>query len=211
MRSEERSGIITIVLILLWGTLATEPFRYFAGITGKGIGLVLSKAGVVSGGKICVLVTSAVIVALTVGLLFLSKKEFGKYIAPIAVSIDLLVFLIGCLRSGNVNIKVSVILIVSVVIVLLIYILKLETVWIWLSDAFILSFPVFLVSSWLFVPISKISAKVGKFFFIAFKSTEDYAAAFKGLFSIPKIIWGIFFVILLMLPVLYFIPERRKA
>lgn len=211
MRSEERSGIIAIVLILLWGTLATEPFRYFAGITGRGIDLVLSKAGIVSGGKICVLITSAVIVALTVGLLLFSKKEFGKYVAPIAVSIDLLVFLIGCLRSGSVNIKMAIVLIVSVVIILLIYIIKLETAWVWLSDAFILSFPVFLVSSWLFVPISKISTKVGKFFFIAFKSTEDYAAAFKGLFSIPKLIWGIFFVILLMLPVLYFIPERRKA
>ena len=211
MRSEERSGIIAIVLILLWGTLATEPFRYFAGITGKGIGLALSKVKVVEGGKICVLVTSAVILLLTVGLLLLSKTDFGKYVAPIAVSIDLLVFLIGCLLNKNINVKMAIVLIVSVVIVLLIYILKLETVWVWLSDAFILSFPVFLVSSWLFVPIAKISTKVGKFFFIAFKSTEDYAAAFKGLFSIPKIVWGIFFAVLLMLPVLYFIPERRKA
>ena len=211
MRSEERSGIIAIVMILLWGTLATEPFRYFAEITAGGISFSLSAIGLKAGGKISVLVISVLLVILTLALLILSKKELGKYVPPVAVTLSLLVFLIRCLITGSIETKSAAYLIVSVVLVLLIYLLKLETVWIWLSDAFILAFPVFLLSSWVFVPVSKISAKASRYFFISLKSTTDYAEAFKGLFSIPKIIWGIFFAVLFMLPVLYFIPERRKA
>ncbi|MBO7450845.1 MAG: hypothetical protein J6U54_10805 [Clostridiales bacterium] len=211
MRSEERSGIIAVVLILLWGTLATEPFRYFAGIVSDGIMYLLSKVSVKSGGKISVLVVSIVLVFLSVALLKLSSGEIGKYIAPIGGSLALLVFLIRCLITRTVDVKVTVALMASVVIFLILLLLKTERILVWLSDAFILSMGAYLVSSWLFVPISKISAKTGKFFFPAFRSTADFAAPFKGIISVPKIIWGIFFTILFMLPIIYFVPGRRKA
>lgn len=211
MRSEERSGIIAIVMILLWGTLATEPFRYFATIISEGICFVSEKLGVPHAGKIEVLIASFVIALIALLFLFLSRGEFGKYLAPIGVSTSLIVFMIRSLLKQSVDVKTAVALIVFVLAVLVLYFLKIERTWIWISDAFIMSLPIFLLSSWLLVPLSRISGKITKFFFITFRSSEDYAVAFKGLFSIPKIAWGIFFAVLFILPIAYFIPERRKG
>ena len=211
MRSEERSGIIAIVMILLWGTLVTEPFRYFATIIAEGINYVLEKIHVPHAGKLEVIIASVVIVLITLLLLFLSRGELGKYLAPIGVSCSLIVFMLRSFLKRSVDVKTAVALIAFVLIILVLYLLKIERIWIWASDAFILSLPIFLLSSWMLVPISRISSKVGKFFFLTFRSSEDYAVAFKGLFSIPKIVWGIFFAILFILPIAYFVPERRKG
>lgn len=211
MRSEERSGIIAIALLLLWGTLVTEPFRYFATIICDGVTKILSKTPVATHPRISSLIVSLVIVAITILLLKVSSTSASNYYGPVFASISLFVFLIRSLIAKSIDFKMATVLIVSVALIVVIMLLKNERIWIWLSDIYIFSFPMFLISAWVFKPIANLSAKASKYMFISFRSEVDFASSFKGLLTLPGIIWGLFFTILYMLPVLYFVVGRRKG
>ncbi len=211
MRSEERSGIIAIALILLWGTLITEPFRYFAEIISNGIDKVSDAAGIMHGGKIESIVISVAIGIIAIILLKLSSLKAGHVIGPFMSCIALAVFLINCLRYDDINKGKFAALVIAVVLIFVLAIIRAEKILIWITDAFILALPVYLLVSWVFVPISLISDKVHKYMFICRRSFTNLANAFADFLTVPAIVWGIFFFILTALPVIYFIPGRRKG
>lgn len=211
MRSEERSGIIFIVLLLLWGTLISEPFRYFATIINDGLLFAFDKVGLASHHRIEVLLVTVVMVGLVVLLLNISKTSASNYFGPFFSSMSLLVFLIRCLIAKSVDYKTAIILIISVVLITIIMFIKSERIWIWIADIYIFSLPIFLLSAWVFTPIANISDKASKIMFVALKSHMDFASYYKGLLTLPGIVWGVFFAIIMMLPVIYFIVGRRKG
>lgn len=211
MRSEERSGIVFLVLLFLWGTLVTEPFRYFVTIINDWLFGLVSKTGLSEGSRIGTIIVAVVLTLISVGLLKLSSTSASNYFAPIFSSFTLTVFLVRSMLAKDISVKLAVILIVAVVVILITMFLKIERIWIWLSDLFIFSFPVFLLNAWVFTPIASISEKLSKIMFVSYKSNVNYAINFDGLLSLPAIVWGIFFDILMLLPVIYFVVGRRKG
>lgn len=125
--------------------------------------------------------------------------------------VALTVFLIGCLRFSDINKGRLAALAIAVVLMFVLAILRSEKILIWITDAFILALPVYLLFSWILVPVSTVTDKVHKYMFICRKSFTDLANAFSGFLTVPAIVWGIFFFILTALPVIYFIPGRRKG
>lgn len=112
---------------------------------------------------------------------------------------------------NDVDKKEATILIVALVLVLLVMLSKIERIWIWLTDIYILAFPFYIINAWLFKPIADISAKISKYLFICFKSDWSFAASYDSFLTLPSLVWGVFFTILFMMPVLYFVVGRRKS
>ena len=211
MRSEERSGIVFLVLLFLWGTLVTEPFRYFVTIINDWLFGFTDKIGLSEHNRISTIIVAVILTLITVGLLKLSSTSASNYFAPVFSSFTLTVFLVRSMLAKDINVKLAVVLIIAVVVILITLFLKIERIWIWLSDLFIFSFPVFLINAWVFTPISSISEKMSKIMFVSYKSNVDFALSFDGLFTLPSLVWGIFFEIIMLLPVIYFVVGRRKG
>lgn len=162
-------------------------------------------------GKLSNLVVTVVLLLITVVLLKMSVTRISNYFAPVFGSISLVVFLSRCLMHNDVDKKEAAILIIALAIVLLVMLTRIERIWIWLTDVYILAFPFYIINAWLFKPISDISEKVSKYFFICSKSDLSFAAPYDSFLTLPSIVWGVFFAILMIMPVLYFVVGRRKS
>ena len=211
MRSEERSGIIAIALILLWGTLITEPFRYFAEFLSGSLFKAFAKAGSVFEGKLGYLLVSLAVTLICCSLLKLSSFKAGHFIGCGLFAVSMAVFLIRGLKAGEMNKATFITMLIFCLALLFTGIFKQERILIWFSDAFIFALPMSLLSAWVLRPIASLSGKVGKYLFVVRKSHENFASAFRGFLTVPALVWGIFFCILSLLPVIYLAAGRRKG
>ena len=211
MRSEERSGIIAIALILLWGTLITEPFRYFTELIFGGADKLLLKTGITECGKIEGIIMSVFFGVNAIILIKLSSLKRGIFIGVFLFCLAFTAFLTTCLVEGRIRTGALIVFCVFSIAFILASIFKIESFFIWITDAFLLSFPVFLLFSWILDHIAQMSERASKILFVCRKSTTDLALPFKGFLTAPALVWGVFIFILSVLPVIYFIPGRRKG
>lgn len=195
MRSEERSGIISIALILLWGTLFTEPFRYIANNIIK---LVKHCLGLISGDVNPVIVSVSCIFVLAVMgavLLKLTQYAVADYFAPFFSCAGLCVFLLDCIDKKNVDIKMAIILILMVVIALVMLLMrkKSSVFLLWYGDLYIFSLPIMAIMS-LYLK----------------KQPYFLGGAFENLLHIPRLVWAIFLTIIIVVPTIYYTLDRRR-
>ena len=73
MRSEERAGIVFIALLVLWGTLVTEPFRIFADLLYEGACGLVKVTGLSAEGMIGNTLVIILLAAVTVILMLFSR------------------------------------------------------------------------------------------------------------------------------------------
>lgn len=208
MRPEERSGIVFIAMVFLWGTLAAEPFHIFAGYFYKGI----YTAGNLI--KIPPVVISLVVVILftvcTVILQKLSKTDAVPFIPGAIAVLTLIVFIQRTADKLQVDVGRAAALIIPVVILAVLYVFRLRFILTWIAEAYIFSLPVALLTAALFEPIARLGETVRKILYITRYNEMDVITPFDGLAGIPSIAWGIVFSVLAVLPVLYFATQKKK-
>lgn len=211
MRSEERSGIIGIVLLLLWGTPISEPFRYFASLIYDLFAFLLSQFKVNPEGKLGTIVIVIVMMAVAIALLLLTRMDIGRYIACVGACICLLVFAGRCLIAGSNSIVNAIILIAIVAIMAVLIVFKKEQPLQWLSDVYIFSIPMFVIVGLVFTPLYSLGGAWKVLAYTGRNGSRNLALCFDKFLTMPALVWGIFFAVLLTIPIVYYSFSRKKG
>lgn len=203
MRSEERSGIVFILVLLLWGTPIMEPFRIFAEYIWDFTGKIDNLIKINNESMLGIVLSGIIMTVFCVLMLLLTKTNFVTAIAPVAIQITIILFVLSIVKNSIFDVKRMSAYLVLLAVISLIFALKRRTILIWLSDFYVFSLPVFLISGFFLKNFKAMR-------FITGKQTENLISLFDGKFGISGILWGLFITILILLPIIYNIPGRQK-
>ena len=208
MRSEERAGIISILMLFLWGTLITEPFHIFARFIARAVHYACRGIGI--SGIAASLVLYVVVVSVIILMQKLEPTKLGVFI-PCAISVVFIaMLLVKIFMNRSVVISDSLCLAIPAAIALAFYIIKFEKGLKWFADIYTYSLAVALVNSLLFVPIAKLGTVAAKILYITRYNDMDITSGFAGLAGIPEFVWGIFLTAFAVLPVIYLATIGRR-
>lgn len=180
-----------------------EPFRIFAEYIFGFVAKAESFIKINQDGLLFVIVTCIIWSVLSVMLLLLTKTRLVTAIAPIALQLTILVFISSIFKNQVFDIKQMVIYLALLILVSVLFALKMRTVLIWLADVYIFSFPMLMITGLFLKNFDKLK-------FITGKQSINLIPGFNGVFGINGIIWGLFLIVLVLLPVIYNIPGRQK-
>ena len=209
MSGGTRALIVSFVLFVLWGTINTGPFRYFANGCKN---VYIWAFSHISGTPLFVgLIVSLFLCLSTIVLLALSAKKYSPYIAGVCALLSMLYYLFLAYRQKDYGV-VSFAVAMGLAVALLIQIARAEKLGAWLADAYIFSLPVLLFYELVMTPLYVhfgIRATALKPFIIV---TKDGLGTWIGnLFGLPMIIWGVFLFSMMMIPLLNLAHNRKKA
>lgn len=209
MKSESRALLVSVALLLLWGTVLAGPFRYFAYAFRDFFSWALDTMhapSVPSGFVIALLLILVVVI-----FLILSAKKIAQYLAGICSLLSMLYYLFTCLQARTFG-AVSFTVTIGLALALLFLVIQADRASLWLADLYIMSIPVLmffeLVLTPLFVTV-KASPNLLSFLFTV--PTESIATRIGSLLHVPMLIWSVFLFALMLIPVIYLTKGRKKG
>ncbi len=209
MKSGTRALLITIALFLLWGTVVTGPFRYFAYAFKDFFRWLLGNLPLpVPAATVIVVLLLGLV---TIGLLLLSAGKFGEYIAGLCALLSLLYYLFTCIQQKSFD-AVSFPVTAGLALALLFVIFRGKRPSYWLGDAYIFAIPVLLFSELVLTPIST-SFNLESSFLQAWVAEGDKSllTGMGNWFEIPLWVWTIFLFALILIPIIFFSRGRHKG
>lgn len=210
MRSEERASIISVVLLFLWGTILTEPLHAFLRVLTSAVNALLGCFHRNIDGKIGAGFFLIFIVVMVVLSLLLSKTKATLYIPCTYFSIITVIYFIDCFVNMRYDLGTIIALSIMLVVIALLHAFKLENVLIWVSDVCIYSLVVFALTGLVFLPLRALMGSYGKILYITRYQDVNFALPFDGFMHLPSLVWGAFFAVILILPVIYFSFSRIR-
>ncbi len=203
MRSEERAGIVFLIMLLLWGTLVTEPFHILTRYLYK---LALMASGLIKlPVQACAIILFIVFTLAFIGLKRLSDTDLVIYIPLVFMVFSVAIYIQRCLDKTEIYARDAIALLITAVVLAVLYILKFKKALIWCADLYIYSFPVAIICAAFFVPLAKIGGVMSKILYITRYNEIDLTGSLAGAFGIPELVWGIFMFVIVMLPVIYYL------
>ena len=208
MRSEERAGIISIVMLFLWGTLIAEPFHIFARYIASGVSYAMKGLGAPA-----VVTSIALYIIVVLVILLLQKVTKTKvciYIPCIISTFLILLLVFKSIVDSSVNTVDALCLAIPAVVSVVFYLLKFKTGLKWFADIYTYSLAIALLNSLLFVPVSRLNGVVDKILYITNYNDLLITDSFSGLAGIHEIIWGAFFTAFAVFPIIYLATSSRR-
>lgn len=208
MRSEERAGIISVLMLFLWGTLVAEPFHIFARYIAKGFTYALEGFG--ANRIVTSIALYLIVFAVIVLLQKLEPTKAGVFI-PCAIStVFIAVLVIKSVRNSSVDVAEAICLAIPAAVGVIFYLTKFEKGLKWFTDAYIYSLVTAFINSLLFVPLSKLNGTLDKILYITNYNDLDITGSFAGLAGIPELVWGLFLTAFVVFPVIYLATSNRR-
>lgn len=208
MRSEERAGIISVVMLFLWGTLITEPFHIFARFIAKAVHYASKGVGI--SGIAFSLALYVVVVSVIILLQKFEPTKAGVFI-PCAISTAfILMIVVRSVHNRSVVIGDVIAIAIPAVVALIFYVLKFEKGLKWFTDTYTYSLVIALINSLVFIPIAKLNGGVAKVLYITRYNDIDITSSFAGLAGIPELVWGLFLTAFAVLPIIYLATIGRR-
>ena len=209
MRSEERAGIISIVMLFLWGTLIAEPFHIFARYIASAVRYAFKGLGdesIIRALILYVVVASAVIL-----MQMISHSKLSVFM-PCAISTAFIAMLVvKSIHNQRVDAREAICLAIPAAIAIAFYLLKFEKGLKWFTDIYTYSLAVALLNALFFVPLAKINGTLDKILYITNYNNINITGSFKDLAGIPEAVWGFFLTAFAALPIIYLaVTGRRK-
>ena len=137
MRSNERAGIVSVIMLFLWGTLLTEPFHIFADyIAGAA---KLSVKGIGGNDFVCAIASYVILLLMTVIMQKLINTKAETFIPCVAAIASALAFSFRSLTDGHTDLKKGIALAISVAAVMLFYVIKAEGLLKWAAAVYTVS------------------------------------------------------------------------
>ena len=209
MRSNERAGIVSVVMLFLWGTLLTEPFHIFADyIAGAAR---LSVKGLGGNDILCSLAEFAVLLIVMLFMQKLINTKVETFIPCVIAIVSSLAFCLKSVTDGRLDLKKGIFLAIALVVVMLFYIIKSESLLKWAAAVYTYSISTALLNSLVFVPLAKMNGVLGKILYITRYNGVHISGAFAGIAGLPELVWGLFFAIFAALPIIFFAMQKGKA
>lgn len=209
MRSEERSGVIALILLLLWGTFISKPLRLFTDSLYRLVASAAGAAGLSEDGIIFSIIIVFIFCAASVALLIICRYRIGIFIPCCAMLLSTTVFVIDLLNKKSFEVSDAAALGITLALLAVLYIASADRILVWVTDCFILALDVFLIASLFTKPLARISGVLDKLLYINKTQEVRLTRGFAGLLGIPEIIWGIFILILALLPNIYYCFSRK--
>ncbi|MCQ2515623.1 MAG: hypothetical protein MJ094_02010 [Saccharofermentans sp.] len=202
---------MALILLLTWGTVITLPLHEFtdllAGFVSKGV-MRISEATPTAVVTILQLISFTVVEII---LLLLSKTRFALYIPTVATVITTIHFVVNIAIWRYFDSTKGIALGITLALLAVLHVTKAEKILIWLCDFYIYSLSIFLATGLIFIPLANRFPKLAPILYIKNYQSYDLGASFSGFLTLPAIVWGAFFMVLLSLPVIYYTFSRRKA
>ena len=208
MRSEERAGIISILMLFLWGTLITEPFHIFARFIARAVHYACNGVGI--SGIVASLVLYVVVVSVIILMQKFEPTKLGVFI-PCAISVVFIaMLLVKSFMRRSVDVSDALCLAIPAAVALGFYILKFEKGLKWFTDVYTYSLAIALINSLVFVPIAKMGTVAAKILYITRYNDIDITSSFAGIAGIPELVWGLFLMAFAVLPIIYLATIGRR-
>ena len=196
-------------MFFLWGTVVCDPFRIFARylirVSDRAFGYI-GMPGIVSS-----ILMTVLICLLTLLLLKISGTRFVIFIPCAIAAACLGGFTVWGFVKGEVYVPEAIVLAIPVIILIVLYLLKTDKILTWIADVYIFSLPLALITYLITYPLSKTFPQAANFLYINRNCDVDLMAPFNGLAGIPGFVWGIFFLVIAALPIIYVTLGRRKG
>ena len=209
MRSNERAGIVSVIMLFLWGTLLTEPFHIFVDYIAGAARLAVKGIG---GKEIFSSIASYVVLVLVITLLQKMINSKAETFIPCVIAIaSALAFSFKSMTDGHIDLKKGIILAVSVAAVMLFYIVKSEMLLKWAASVYTYSISTALVTALICVPLSRMNSVLDKILYITRYNGVHITEPFNGLAGLPELVWGLFLAILASFPIVFLATQKGKS
>ena len=208
MRSEERAGIISVLMLFLWGTLITEPFHIFARFIARAVHYACNGIGI--SGIVASLILYVVVVSVIILMQKFEPTKLGVFI-PCAISVVFIaMLLVKAIMRRSVDVSDAICLAIPAAVALSFYILKFEKGLKWFTDVYTYSLAIALINALVFVPIAKMGTVAAKILYITRYNDIDITSSFAGIAGIPELVWGLFLMAFAVLPIIYLATIGRR-
>jgi hypothetical protein len=209
MKSQTRAWMIFALLFFLWGTLPISPFAYFAGMIREWSGFLISQPFFPGSWQAILIYVLTSLILIT--FLLLGRSRNRVYIAGICALAEMVYHLIICIRTNRIY-PVSLAIAGGLALALFFLLIKAKSPSIWLSDAYILSLPVFLIYDGVLHPLGQLlDIPPDKFApFVPIPETALITNLDHAL-GLPMAVWSILPLLLAVLPLVFFSSGRQKG
>ncbi len=209
MRSDIRALIVSIVLFGLWGTVVTFPFRLVSNLVMTTSEAIVGKLGLPA------IAFAVLVLILVMGIaciaLFLGKREISDYYAMIFSILACVIYCWDIIKTRSFSINgLFVALVVGGTMILVLF---RKTEWTrFIADAFIFALPVGMFYECVMNPLYRlIKADIYALKpFIVVPQTSVFSDV-GDLLHIPLVVWGGFFFVLTLLPIMYLAGGRKEG
>lgn len=209
-RSEERAMIVAAVLLLLWGTLITEPLHICTDFFWRGCLKAVSILKLSEHIKTQTILTTILFSIIFVGLMYLSGKGIYRYIPVFYFSLCSLYLILRFFVKRQFDIRAIAGLAAGLAVTLILHLIRSDKLLKWEADLCILSGSAFLLTGYVFKPLIRRADILSKIFYIARYQQVDTGSAFGGFLSIPAEVWGGFIFAIVTLPMAFYSVSRDK-
>ena len=209
MRSDFRALIVSIVLFGLWGTVITYPFRLVSDLFLKTSQAVVGKIPLPA--IACAVFILILIMGVTCILLWLGKREISDYSSLIFSITSCVIYIVQVIKTRDFSIEAAFVTLIVAGTMILVVFRKTEVTR-YISDAFICALPVCMFYECVMNPLYRlIKADIYRLKpFIVVPQTSIFSGV-GNLLHIPLLVWGSFFFIITLLPVMYFAGGRKEG
>ena len=209
MRSNERAGIVSVVMLFLWGTLLTEPLHIFADYIAGAARLSMKRIG--GNDILCALAEFAVLLMVMLLMQKLINTKVETFMPCVIAIGSALAFCLKSVTDGRIDLKKGILLAIALAVVMIFYIMKSETLLKWAAAIYTYSISTALLNALVFVPLSKMNGVLGKILYITRYNGLHITGAFAGIAGLPELVWGLFFAVIAALPIIFFATQKGKA
>lgn len=187
----------------------TEPFHIFADYIDGAARLALKRMG--GNDIVCSIAAFAVLLLVMVLLQKLITTKAETFIPCIVAVLSTGAFCLTSVTEGRIDLRKGIFLAVTVALVMLFYIFQAEALLKWAAAVYTYSISTALLTSLIFVPISKMNGTVDKILYITNNNGIHITEPFAGLAGLPEIVWGIFLAVIASFPIIFLATQKGKA
>ena len=209
MRSNERAGIVSVVMLFLWGTLLTEPLHIFADYIAGAARLSMKRIG--GNDILCALAEFAILLMVMLLMQKLINTKVETFMPCVIAIGSALAFCLKSVTDGRIDLKKGILLAIALAVVMIFYIMKSETLLKWTAAIYTYSISTALLNALVFVPLSKMNGVLGKILYITRYNGLHITGAFAGIAGLPELVWGLFFAVIAALPIIFLATQKGKA
>jgi len=211
LRSDERSGAVFAVLLLLWGTLVAEPLHIYTHYFRK---IVTHVTGLLGADNNSVWVSLVIVIVMTAAgclLIKITETHFAPYLASVLTVLITVGYIINSIIDKDMSVICMAALGSYLAVIAIMHLAHKDDLLVWISDMYVFSHAVYVICNMMCIPLSRLGDTMSKILYITNYKDTDLAAPFDGLFSLPGSVWGSFIAVIAVIPFVYFALTRRKA
>ncbi|MHB1483719.1 MAG: hypothetical protein ACYCYI_03560 [Saccharofermentanales bacterium] len=205
MNRRERAILAFIILLLLWATILTGPFKSFSLMTRELGFFILARLGL--GGNLQIFITYLICIVFMIGLFTFNRSKNRGLVAAVCAIASLFFYLIQAKTFQTVPVYIAV----ALTLVILSIVIKSDVFSLWLTDLFILSIPVMILYDAFFVPLfafMKIDTAILAPW-IDIQKNSLFSSV--SLFGWPVLVWGVIVTAAAFIPAIFFISSKNRG